>query len=54
MKNLDDPEFRQMYQESKALKKKYGEFDKNTMYSVAGYGISGWLLNEMLSGKTQK
>lgn len=36
-KNLLDPEFRNIYNESKQAKKKYGDTDKNTMYgAVAG------------------
>jgi len=30
--NLSDPEFRQIYQESKRLKKQFGDTDKSTMY----------------------
>jgi hypothetical protein len=33
-KNLDDAEFRQVYERSRAAKKKYGDTDKATMYSI--------------------
>jgi hypothetical protein len=35
VKNLSDPEFRQIYNESRSLKKEYGDTDRNTMYQVA-------------------
>ena len=34
--NLSDPEFRKIYEESKALKKQFGDTDKATMYKKAG------------------
>lgn len=34
VKNLDDPEFRDVYGRSKSAKKEFGDTDKNTMYSV--------------------
>ena len=33
-KNLDDPDFRAVYDRSRAAKKKYGDTDKHTMYST--------------------
>ncbi len=37
-KNLKDPEFKKMYDKSRAAKKKFGDTDKKTMY---GLGIAG-------------
>lgn len=33
-KNMSDPDFRKIYQESKKLKKQYGDTDKQTMYQL--------------------
>ncbi len=35
VKNLDDPEFRDAYNQSKQAKKKFGDMDNNTMYGAA-------------------
>lgn len=37
--NLDNPEFREIYNISKDVRKKYGDLDKKTMYGITGLGI---------------
>lgn len=41
VKNLNDPDFRDSYYQSKTAKKKFGDTDPNTMYGLAGgaYGF---------------
>jgi len=48
VKNLSDPEFREIYQESKNLKKQYGDIDDKTMYSIAWFMITGYVLNTVI------
>ena len=41
-RNLDDPEFRDIYNQSRAAKKKFGDTDKKTMYGIAALlGLGG-------------
>ena len=40
VKNLSDPEFRQIYEDSKKLKKKFGDTDRNTMYQAENTNMS--------------
>jgi hypothetical protein len=44
--NLSDPEFRKIYEESKRLKKQFGDTDKNTMYMREPVEPSGIPLTE--------
>jgi len=44
--NLSDPEFRKIYEESKRLKKQFGDTDKNTMYMRGPLEPSGIPLTE--------
>lgn len=41
-----DPEFRDIYNQSKSAKKKFSDLDKKTMYGVAGLVGGGTLLND--------
>ena len=56
VKNLSDPEFKDIYQASKAVKKKFGDIDKNTMYNIAGVFVGGNILLKAQGGtkKTPK
>lgn len=53
LKNLDDPTFREIYNESKQLKKKFWDLDKNTMYNIAWFVIAGSVLNKLLSNENK-
>ena len=39
--NMDDPEFREIYNISKDVRKKYGDLDKKTMYGITGLVVGG-------------
>ena len=52
VKNLNDPEFRDIYFKSRQLKKQFGDKDKYTMYGVGGLPLLP-LLNEQEKHKQQ-
>lgn len=52
-KNLSDPEFRQVYDQSRAAKKKFGDLDKKTMYG-AGAIPAATALQQLIEDRKKK